>query len=99
MKLQNLIHILIGIACFGLLPQMQAARKLSRHRTGAIPASRQRKAAKLFKTLPRALEIQELAGVRSFQPVLPTSTPASVLEHWSSTPRIPIPQWALQRCY
>ena len=72
MKLQNLIHILIAIVCIGLLPQMQQP-ELSRHRTGAIPASRQRKAAKLFKILPRALETQELAGVRSFQPVLPTS--------------------------
>ena len=51
MKLQNLIHILIGIACFGLLPQMQAPRKLSRHRTGAIPGSRQQKAANALQNL------------------------------------------------
>src|SRR5256885_1619878 len=51
-----------------------------------------------FKTLPTALETRELAGVHSFQPVTPTTTLALALERWSSTPEIPIPQSALQRC-
>ena len=46
---------------------------------GVTPDLQQRKAAKRFKTSPPGLETQELAGVRSFQPVLPVSTPPSVL--------------------
>ena len=94
MKLQNLIHILIGILCIGLLPQAQAVVPLP---DGAIPTSLLPKEPTLFKTLPAALQTRELAGVRSFQPVAPTSTLVSVLERWSSTPGIPIPQSALQR--
>src|SRR6476659_938003 len=37
MKLQNLIHILIGIACFGLLPQMQAAPQVVPAPEGCYP--------------------------------------------------------------
>src|SRR6476661_4104666 len=37
MKLQNLIHILIGIACFGLLPQMQAAPQVVPAPDGCYP--------------------------------------------------------------
>src|SRR6476660_8745078 len=37
MKLQNLIHILIGIACFGLLRQMQAAPQVVPAPDGCYP--------------------------------------------------------------
>ncbi len=37
MKLQNLIHILIGIACFGLLPQMHAAPQVVPAPDGCYP--------------------------------------------------------------
>src|SRR6476619_5663714 len=37
MKLQNLIHILIGIACFELLPQMQAAPQVVPAPDGCYP--------------------------------------------------------------
>jgi len=51
-------------------------------------------AASPFKTLPLALETQELAGVRSFQSATAALTPVLALERWSSTRVITIPQLA-----
>ena len=48
---------------------------------------------------PPALETQELVSVRSFPSATKASTPVLALERWSSTPLIPIPQLALERCY
>ena len=84
---------LIVLVVFGLLPRMQAAPQVVPAPDGCYPGFTTAEGCSvLFKTLPRALETQELAGVRSFQPVLPASTPASVLERWSSTPQTTIRQ-------
>jgi len=51
MKLQNLIHILIGIACFGLLPQMQASPQVVPAPDGCYPG---------FTTAEGCLALQNL---------------------------------------
>ena len=97
MKLQNLIHILIGIVCFGLLPRGQAVvppplAGLSRlHHCGGGPRPSGSHLGRL--------ETQQLVRFRCLASPLATSTPLLALERLILTPRIQIPQWARQRFY
>jgi hypothetical protein len=63
----------------------------------AIQDSQRQKEPRLFRTLPRALAIQALVGIRYLRTAPPASTPVLALERWCSTLRIPIPQLALRR--
>ena len=58
--------ILSVLACLAVCQKSRQLRKLLRRRMGVIPDSQQQKVASPFKTLPPALETQELVGVRSF---------------------------------
>ena len=66
-ELKIFTTILSVLACFFSLPETKAASLLLPRRTAVTPDSQRPKAALPFKTLPRALETQELVGVRSFQ--------------------------------
>ena len=97
-RLKIFTTILSVLACFVSLPEIKAAPQVVSAAGRVLP--RVHNSGRLhspFKTLPPALETQELVGVRSFQSVTPASTPVWALERWSSTLLIPIPQLALQR--
>ena len=71
MKLQNLIHILIGIVCIGLLPKAQAVIQPD----GGYPGFNTAEGTRPFlASLPES-GTQPLAGIRSLATRTAASTP------------------------
>ena len=93
MKLQNLIHILIGIACIGLLPGAQA---VSPPPDGGYPGGNTAEGQNALGLPPAAVTIPQSVGIRSLPTLAPT-TPASALERLPSTPQKTIRPPALRR--
>ena len=93
MKLQNLIHIVVGIVL--VLGFCLKRERLPQHRTGAILRSLLQKGLKRFKASPPVLETQGLAGERSFPTRLPASTPVLARECYCSIRLTQIRQLAM----
>jgi len=94
MKLQNLIRILMGIVCIGLLPRAQA---VSPPPPGVIPTSPLLRGTTPFRLSPWALGTQHLARIRCLGSPLAASTPLLALDRLILIPRIQIRPLALQR--
>ena len=69
MKLQNLIHILIGVVCIGLLPQMQAAPQVVPAPDGCYPGFTKAEGCKALQNLTQP---SVLRRSKTIQPVLIT---------------------------
>ena len=83
MKLQNLIHIVIGIVCIGLLPGAQAVVPAPAE---AIPDATLLKGHKPFRVSPAAVTTPQSVGIRSLAShVWQLTTPPLALERLIST--------------
>ena len=94
MKRQNLIHILIGILCIGLLPRAQAVVPPP---DGGYPNFTTAEGDHALQALTLGLGNTAMGTFRSFASPLAASTPLLALERLILTPRIQIRPLALQR--
>lgn len=78
MKLQNVIHILIGILCIALLPQAQAVIPPP---DGGYPRFNTAEGQNALSASPTALRTQPLVGIRSLATQRAASTPLPVRGH------------------
>src|SRR5882724_11879157 len=90
-----LIHIIVALACFGLLPRAQAVSPPPPR--GAIPTSPLLRGTTPFRLSPWALGTQQLVRFRCLASPPGASTPLLALERLTSTPETTIRPPVLQR--